>query len=157
MTTTTDLAIRTAVRVSAPIESAFDVFTLEIGTWWPLEARSIKAGRGLGPPDGLRLEPWEGGRLYERLGTERLPWGKLLQWDPPRRTVLEWQAEVSRPPTEVEVSFVPEGDDTRVEVVHSGWEFVAPSLAAAREARESLAGPYGWGWLLDRYADAVGN
>jgi uncharacterized protein YndB with AHSA1/START domain len=157
MPTTTDLAIRTAARVSAPLESAFDVFTIEIATWWPLETHSIKAGRGLGPPDGLHLEPWEGGHLYERFGAERLPWGTLLHWDPPRRIVLEWQTEASMPPTEVDVTFTPEGDDTRVEVVHRGWEFMGRSPLEGREAREAFAGKHGWGWLLDRYADAVGD
>jgi uncharacterized protein YndB with AHSA1/START domain len=157
MATTVDLAIRTAVRVSAPIESAFDVFTLEMGSWWPLETHSIRAGRGHGVPDGLRLEPWEGGHLYELFGTERLPWGMLLTWDPPRRIVLEWQTEISRPPTELEVTFTAEGEDTRVQVVHSGWEFVAPTALEAREARSAYAGDRGWGWLLDLYATAVGG
>jgi uncharacterized protein YndB with AHSA1/START domain len=157
MTTTTDLAIRTAARVSAPIESAFDVFTMEIGTWWPLDAYSMRAGRGVGAPDGLHLEPRQGGHLYAHVGAERLPLGTLLQWDPPRRIVLEWQTEPSMPPTEVEVTFVPEGEDTRVEVVHRGWEFMGRSPLEAREAREAFAGRHGWGWLLDRYADAVGD
>jgi uncharacterized protein YndB with AHSA1/START domain len=157
MTTTVDLAIRASVRVSAPIASAFDVFTLEMSSWWPLETESIHARRGLGRPDGLHLEPWEGGRLYEYAGGDRQRWGSLLVWDPPRRIVLEWQTEPSRPPTEVAVTFTAEGDDTRVEVLHTGWEFVALSGVEAREARSHFAGEKGWGSLLDRYANAVGD
>jgi len=156
-TTTVDLSIRAAVRVGAPIESAFDVFTLEMGSWWPLESTPIHPGRGLSQPDALRLEPWEGGRLYELVGDNRLRWGTVLSWDPPRRLVFEWETDASHAPTEVEVRFTQDAEDTLVEVVHRGWEFVAASAREAHNARAPFAGECGWGWLLDRYANAVGG
>ena len=159
METRVDLAIRSWVSVDASVEAAFDVFTGELQTWWPLETHSIRAGLGLGPPDELHLERWAGGRLYERTGNETLGWGTVLSWDPPHRIVLEWQLDPHSPPTEVDVGFTPDGDGTRVDVVHFGWEFASVwglADATAEDTRSRYAGKLGWDWVLGHYVVAIG-
>jgi hypothetical protein len=159
METRVDLAIRSWVAVDASVDQAFDVFTHDVNTWWPLETNSIRAAAGHGPPDEIRIERWEGGRIYERTGDEVLPWGSVVRWDPPDRIVLEWQVNPQFPPTEVEVRFTADGDDTRVEVVHGGWELAGAwglADASAREERVRYTGRLGWDWVLGHYVLAVG-
>jgi uncharacterized protein YndB with AHSA1/START domain len=153
MTTMTDLAIRKEVTVSASPERAFEVFTRRMHTWWPLETHSVRAGRDGAPPEELHLEPWAGGRFYEQTGEEQASWGTVLECEPPRRIRFEWHVNPANPPTEVEVTFTPVEEGTRVELVHTGWGRFAPGS----ETRDNYAGPGGWTTVLARYADAAGS
>ena len=38
---TNERVVEKSVTVSVPVERAFEVFTAEIGTWWPLHTHSI--------------------------------------------------------------------------------------------------------------------
>ena len=116
----TDLTVRRSVRVARPQEDAFRVFTEEIAAWWPLDTHSIgKDGR---PAETAVLEGREGGRFYERTGSGTELWGTVLVWEPPSRVVISWELVPGRPPTEVEVRFSAEGEGTRVELEHRGFE-----------------------------------
>jgi uncharacterized protein YndB with AHSA1/START domain len=150
----TDLALRRSVTVNAPSERAWDVFTRQMRAWWPLETHSIRAGREERAPEELHLELFAGGRFYERTGAEEHRWGTVLECDPPRRIVLEWQVNPDRAATEIEVTFTPEGEATRVDLVHRGWERHGE---LAEEARSSYAGESGWNWVLGLYAGAAGE
>ena len=152
MGATMDLAIRRSVTVKAPVERAFDVFTREVATWWPLEEYSIRASQGAGRPQELHLELREGGRFYERTDGEELPWGSVLAYEPPRRILIEWRVNPESPPTEIEVTFTAEGDGTRVDLVHSGWERFGDR---AGEARAGYGSESGWVSVLGLYAEAA--
>jgi len=78
----------------------------------------------------------------------------VLVWDPPRRVVLQWELDPDLPPTEVEIVFAPEGDDTRVDLAHTGWEFAGPDGV---EARPRYSGQRGWELVLRRFAEAAGG
>ena len=152
---TTDVVVRSAVTVAAPVERAFTVFTAGFETWWP-------AGYHLGdtPPVMLALETGPGGRWFERAadGTE-CEWGRVRVWEPPRRLVLSWEigGDWTHDPdpehaSEVEVRFTPAGpDSTLVELEHRAierhpdWERV----------HEGVSSPGGWPGILDRYAQAA--
>ena len=111
-------AIRKSVVVNCNPERAFQVFT-EIGSWWPLHTHSISVmDDGTDPPETAAIEPFVGGRLYERTTDGReLPWGKVLTWEPPSRVVIEWKVNPDAvAPTEIEWRFSPEGSGTRVEI-----------------------------------------
>ena len=160
METRVDLAIRSWVAVDASVEWAFDVFTRDINDWWPLETHSVRASTGFGPPDMLHVERWEGGRLYEQTGDERLKWAEVVAWDPPHRILLEWLVNPQAPPTEVEVTFTADDEQTRVGVVHSGWEFASGwnlGDSSAESERARFAGSRGWDWVLGHYAVAAGG
>jgi uncharacterized protein YndB with AHSA1/START domain len=110
--------INKTVVVPLPVEKAFRLFTDGIGSWWPLETHSIEGGKA-----ETAVFDVEAGRLYERTadGTTH-DWGVVTAWDPPHRFVLDWIVNPERAGTDLEVRFSPEGDGTRVELEHRGWE-----------------------------------
>ena len=129
--------IRMSLVVPLPVAEAFDLFTAEIGSWWPMETHSV----GREAAQTCRFEGGEGGVLVE-IGDDgsRHVWGTVLVWEPPARVRLTWHP--GREPDsaqDLEVRFVAEGGATRVELVHGGWERLGP---AADLARERYAG--GW-------------
>ena len=138
--TTTD-AIRKSVTVATPIEHAFHVFTEGIGSWWPVRTHSM----GQEKTEQAVFEPTAGGRIYERQadGTE-VEWGTVQTWEPPRRVVFSWGLNGS----EIEVRFVPEGSDTRVELEHRGWDRLEDE-----QGRESY--DEGWDVVLAEYVRAA--
>lgn len=146
--------IRQSVRVSAPIERAFEVFTTGMGRWWP-KTHHICAGE----LDIPVIEPRPGGRWYER-GADGVECeiGKVLLWEPPTRLVLAWQltADWKFDPnliTEVEVRFIADGKSaTRVELEHRHLERYGDRAEAYRQ---QIGGDNGWGHLLRLYAQHV--
>ena len=89
------------------------------GRWWPRD-HTVS-----GDPEEVVLESGAGGRIYERTAAgERHEWGEVTVWEPPRRLAYLWHIGRARDTaTEVEITFVGEGDDearTRIEIEHSG-------------------------------------
>ena len=78
-------------------------------------------------------------------------WGKVLAWEPPTRLQFTWRPGFAdeTPDTELEVTFTPEGDGTRVELVHSGWE----KLEDGAKSRAGYDG--GWDGVLEAYRKAI--
>jgi uncharacterized protein YndB with AHSA1/START domain len=148
--------IRKTLRVRAPQQRAFRVFIDAMHDWWPTEHSLLKARRD------IVIEPQPGGRWYEvsEDGAEE-QWGKVLIWDEPSRIVLAWQlsADFTYDPnleTEVEVSFHPEGGETRVEFEHRHLDrYGAEGLA--KLAAMDMSMDDGWGQILDRFAETAGR
>lgn len=147
MTTTGIAPLVKEVSVSAPPARAFEVFTAEIGAWWPAQTHSVE-------PDRVRdvvLEGRAGGRILEvwEDGTE-LSWGEVELWDPPRRVRFSWHPGTD-PATagEIEVSFDATGDGTRVTLEHRGWERLGARAAELRANYDE-----GWDFVLGRYTAA---
>jgi uncharacterized protein YndB with AHSA1/START domain len=146
--------VRKSVQVAATPEHAFEVFTARFDRWWP-RSHSI----GDSPLKHAVIEPRVGGRWYGALenGTEQ-PWGEVLAWDPPRRLVLAWRigadwrydADLL---TEVEVTFTPQGDQTRVDLEHRHLERMGEKAEGARAQFDSEGG---WTGLLRMYAEFAG-
>lgn len=91
------------------------------------------------------IEPREGGRIYETAedGSTH-EWGRVLAWSPPSGFSMSWHP--GRPAdahTVVELSFVAEGDGTRVRLVHRGWEALGKDAAQSRRNYEG-----GWDIVL---------
>lgn len=145
MRTAEELTIRKGVVVPLPVERAFELFTARIGEWWPLATHSI-AGDGA---DGAFIEQRVGGRVYERsrTGDEAL-WATVTAWEPPRRFALDWKVNPRKPGTEVEVRFSPEGDGTRVELEHRGWERFGDAAETEQPSYDS-----GWDHVLGRFVE----
>ncbi len=150
----TDL-VRKSVTVAAPIALAFEVFTGDIGSWWPLASHHI----GEGECAAVVIEPRAGGRWYERgVNGVECVWGQVLLWEAPRRVVLVWQlsAQWEFDPTlrtEVDVRFIAIDDrTTRVELEHRG---LAAYGADATAMRETFDSPDGWNGMLDHYAQVL--
>jgi uncharacterized protein YndB with AHSA1/START domain len=140
--------VRKTVTVDCTVEEAFRVFTTDAVSWWPVEGHSIHQS-----VSEIVFEPHAGGEVYEISESgERGHWATVLQWEPPNRLVLAWNIlEREGDLTEVEVQFHPEGERTRVELEHRGWENVVREAPAKRDSYDT-----GWGHVLGRYAAASG-
>jgi uncharacterized protein YndB with AHSA1/START domain len=145
-----DLTVRKSVTVNCSQERAFDVYTAGIAGWWPLETHSI-GGMGDERPVEAVFESGVGGRLFERMANgEEHEWAKVLVWEPPHRFVIDWHVNSDNPPTEVEVTFTSEGESTRVELEHRGWERYGDQAS-------DVSGGYNSGWesVLGRFVQAA--
>jgi uncharacterized protein YndB with AHSA1/START domain len=136
-----------ATWVSCTPKRAFDAFTDQIGAWWPLPTHSIHGDHagGVAFAEGLLVE--------RSLTGEESVWGEVLAWDPPGRVVFSWHpGDEPANASEVEVSFVPEGEGTRVVLEHRGWERFGDTAMARRRR---YVGPGAWGNVLEHFADVA--
>jgi uncharacterized protein YndB with AHSA1/START domain len=129
------------VEVKAPPARAFDIFTRQIGRWWP-------SGRtpAPNPHADIVIEPYPGGRWFERdADGGETPWGRVLAFEPPERLLLAWQldSQFKFDPdfeTEVELTFEPtEVGGSRVILEHRNLERFGADA-------EKIAGQVGAGW-----------
>lgn len=143
--------LHASVTVRRAPEDAFRVFMLDMGTWWPLQVHSIAVDEfdGKVEAESIVCEGREGGRIYEVMSDgAQGTWATILTWEPPLRVVMAWKPTLAAgPSTEIEVTFTPEGDGTRVDLEHRGWERLGARAEAARDQ-------YGEGWppVLGLYA-----
>ena len=139
--------VRKTVTVDCAVEEAFRVFTTDAISWWPVESHSIHQ-----TVDEIVFEPHAGGEVYEVAESgERGHWATVLEWEPPGRIVLAWNIRnAENEPTEVEVRFLPEGDSTRVELEHRGWERLGEDGPEKRANYDT-----GWDFVLGKYADTA--
>jgi uncharacterized protein YndB with AHSA1/START domain len=138
-------AVRKSLVVKCSIERAFEVFTREIGTWWPTHTTHSIGGEKI---TEVVFEERVGGRIFERHtdGGEG-DWGNVLVWEPPARFVMKWHpGQDASQATELEVRFSAEGDGARVDLEHRGWEILADEAAETRASYDS-----GWGEVLGYY------
>jgi uncharacterized protein YndB with AHSA1/START domain len=145
---TSERVVEKSVTVSVPVERAFEVFTAEIGTWWPLRTHAVDTERS----ETVVMEGRVGGRLYERTPSgEEHVWGTLVDWEPPNRIVYSWHpGRGEETAQEVEITFTPQGDGTRVDIRHYGWEKLGDRL-------EDTIASYQEGWdnVIASYAQAA--
>jgi uncharacterized protein YndB with AHSA1/START domain len=132
-----------------PKEDAFDRFTSQIGSWWPLATHSLGGADHAVSVGFEHLDA--GGELVERTRSgDRHVWGTIVGVDRPRFISFTWH--VGREPDGaqlIEVAFEPHADGTTgVTLTHSGWERLGDK---AREARDSY--DTGWAPVLARFAE----
>jgi uncharacterized protein YndB with AHSA1/START domain len=138
--------VRKTLSVKCSPERAFEVFTAEIASWWPAKTHSIHHDK----VTEVVLEPQQGGEMYELAeGGKREHWARVTAWEPPKRLVLAWKVNPETDaPTEIEVTFTPDGDGTRVELEHRNWERAGARAPQMRENYES-----GWEIVLAPYVE----
>ena len=142
--------VRKTIRVEAPIDHAFDVFTSGLTRWWP-----YNFGVGKKPIVRVLMEPRLGGRWLGIAddGTETSV-ATIIVWEPPRRLVMLWQVNAQWKPdtamrSEVDVRFSADGAEvTMVELLHHKFETMGAEAGAS--LRKDVDG--GWPGLLDRFA-----
>ena len=113
-----------ALRVKATPQRAFEVFTRDIGMWWQPNDLFRFTPRS---PGKIALEAGEGGRFTETLANGKIfEIGRITHWEPGRRLMLTWRQATFAPDqmTNVDVSFEPVGEETRITVTHTGWDSV---------------------------------
>jgi uncharacterized protein YndB with AHSA1/START domain len=149
-------SVQTSIVVDAPAERAFEVFTKDIGSWWPPEHHILKAELA-----EMVFEPRVGGHVIDRgVDGSESPWARVLAYEPPSRVVFSWDIDLNwqiasdpERTSEVEVRFIPEdGERTRVELEHrnlerhgEGWE----------RMRDAVGSADGWGIGLRRFAERL--
>ncbi len=111
-----DLVIRKTIRVRRSPEEVYYAFTACIHEWWPQAYNWGEGGR-------MVLEAAVGGRVLQRFpdGTE-IVIGAVYAAESPTRLGFTWKWPEWQAHTDVEVHFHGEGEGTRIELVHSGWE-----------------------------------
>ena len=100
-----------------------------------------------------RIEPRVGGRLLEVYDDDVWELGRVLAWEPPTRLAFSWRQSNWEPheTTTVEIRFVPDGDGTRVDLEHTGWEGVQSQVGC------ELGYQKGWCMLLGWFGEAGGG
>lgn len=111
---------RVSTLVRVPPADAFRIFTEEIDLWW---RHGLAYRMSTGP---IVLEPKPDGRLIETMSDgvdSHREFGRVLEWEPPARLLLEWRAANFAPEekTEVEVLFEKSPSGTLVTITHRGW------------------------------------
>lgn len=146
-------SVRCTVLVRATPERAFELFTSQMGRWWPRTHTTNTS-----PIADVIIEPRVGGRWFERGvdGSER-DWGHVMAWEKPRRLLLGWQlsAQWKFDPTlvtEVELRFTAEGEMTQVELEHRRLERYG---AMTDRMRDTVSSPNGWPGILRGYVGSV--
>ncbi|RYF91042.1 MAG: ATPase [Caulobacteraceae bacterium] len=143
-----------SVRVRATPLRAFEVFTRDIALWWrpnPEFAFTPRSPGEMAFEDETRLvERLPGGKVFEI--------GKVTAWEPGARLAFGWRQATFAPEqtTDVEVSFEAVGEETRVTVVHTGWD----RLPREHVAKHGMENAYfmkrhgdWWRALLDRMGE----
>jgi uncharacterized protein YndB with AHSA1/START domain len=138
--------VRKAVTVPVRPERAFELFTAHVDEWWPLSTHSVAGEDSRGIVFGAGV----GERLAETLpdGSESV-WGTITVWEPPGRLAYSWHAgQPESLATEVEVTFTEAGPgETRVELVHSGWDRRGDAAADVRASYDE-----GWNGVIAAFA-----
>jgi uncharacterized protein YndB with AHSA1/START domain len=121
-----ELKVTKSIVVDVTPKRAFEFF-LEQERWWPIATHHMAEQ----PGNAALLEPFVGGRWYERAGDgSETEWGTVLAFEPPHRIVLSWRMSADWTyeldpdrASEIEVTFLPEGRDrTRVVYEHRHLE-----------------------------------
>jgi hypothetical protein len=125
-------------------EKAFKVFVHDMGTWWPLDKRSMSLKFGGKPAKSLHVDARAGGRIIETgVDDQQYHWGTIRSYDPHDHISMDFH--MGMPPESaslVEVRFEALGKDrTRVELTQSNWE-------AFGDMAEMMRGFYGSSWVL---------
>lgn len=129
------------IDVPCPPQMAFEIFTRDMGTWWPRDKHSISAMSG-NTARRVSMEPREGGALIEigHDGTEH-HWGSVTTFAPHSKLSLSWH--VGRPAeeaTQVDIAFEPTDAGTRVTLRHHGWDVLGDDAGTTRDG-------YNAGWV----------
>ena len=142
-------SVVTTVEVRAPLTHVFEVFTRELGDWWPAEYTFSSQRLA-----GASIEHLEGGSWFEvDVDGNRTEWGEVRTWEAPDRLVLSWRIspdrkqESTRNASEVEVRFTSLGAaGTQVLVEHRDF---AQHGEGGEAMRQGMASEQGWSRILD--------
>lgn len=150
--TITPAPVRHEVRVKLAPAAAFEFFVGRFDAWWP---RDKSANPGTTLVEAV-LEPRVGGRWYEKgADGSSCDWGRVLAYEPGKRILINWQlgADYRYDPnlvTEVEVTFEPDGEGTRVTLEHRNIERFGENW---EQMRSGISSPGGWPGILQSFAD----
>jgi len=118
------------IEVGLSVDEAFNLFTAEIGSWWPLTSHSVSEA-----PVACYIEGHVGGRVYEvDVEGNTSKWGTLTEWDPVERVAFTWHP--GRPTAtaqQITVTFTRTETGARVQLTHSGWDALIDDAEQTRD------------------------
>ena len=156
MSNATIAPVRRSVFVQAPPERAFEVFTegfASLVAGVALGDRRRPGGRRTSSPRSAAAGTSAGWTARSATGAACSPTTRPAGWCSPGCSTSEFEPDPDPAnASEVEVTFTREGDGTRVELEHRGFERRAEGGA---QVAESVAGEGGWSGLLVAYAEAA--
>ena len=135
--------INYTIEVPCSQGKAFGVFVNEMGSWWPLDKRSMSVMDGQSAKS-LSIEAKQGGKIVETSSDDtEYHWGTIKSYDPHDSISMDFHMGL---PAEnaslVEARFTAlENERTRVELTQSNWE-------AFGDMAEMMRGGYGSGWVI---------
>jgi uncharacterized protein YndB with AHSA1/START domain len=138
-------AIERTTTVPWPPDHAFERFTADFGSWWPVSTHSVGGRRVRRVVFECRAD----GRIFEEFTDgRRFRWGRVTAWEPPHRVAFTWHPSKDESlAQEVEVRFESVVKGSRVVLTSSGWEKLGPGATRARRGYS-----IGWGSILDTFA-----
>lgn len=130
-------AVTVSTIVPTSPDTAFALFTQDVDLWWRRAPRHR-------PASTSSIVRFEDDRLVEVTDDGSTELGHVLAWEPGVRLILAWHGPqwAAAEKTEVEITFQPDGDNTRVTIEHRGWADVRTGGTEA-----SIIGLW-WGDLL---------
>jgi uncharacterized protein YndB with AHSA1/START domain/uncharacterized protein YciI len=135
--------LRRELVVDADPAVAFAVFTDRIGSWWPLGRFSVYGEQAF-------VEFRDGSIVESAPGRPDEVWGVVTAFDPPTHLSFTWHPGTAPDRASlVSVTFTVQGEQTLVQLEHSGWEGFADAGAARAEYEN------GWPLVLGSYGGSV--
>jgi len=136
-----DAVVKT-IDVPCTPKTAFEIFTRDMGKWWPRDKHSVSAMSGE-TAKSVTMEPHVGGAVTEigHDGTNH-NWGSVKDFDPHSHLALLWH--INKPAdqaTLVDVNFDAADSGTRVTLKHHGWEVLGEEAQGQRDG-------YNAGWVF---------
>ena len=148
------VSVQKTITVNTSLQRAFDVFTKDLGAWWPLRYHIACE-----PMQTAIIEPRVGGRFFERgADHSECDWGHVRVWEPPHRLVFSWEISSEWKPeensqAEVEVRFLSQGPNTtRVDLDHRHLDWYGDH---AEMIRSTVDSDQGWPLVLREFAAAA--
>ena len=140
------------ITVPCPQERAFNTF-VDMGTWWPLEKRSMSLMWIKAPAKQLNVDTKLGGKIVEIAADDQeIHWGTFRKFDPHAHVQFDFHMGLPEDQTgQVDVHFRPlSATETEVELIHSNWEGYG-------DLAEMMLNGYGssWGMLFDEHFAAA--
>lgn len=130
-------------------QEAFHMFTNQIGEWWPLATHSLADKNKGEQATSAIIEPHAGGKVYEVLadGHTHKSWGEVLKYVPGQLLTLKWRVNCSgNQATEWEVIFSPAGQQTKIDLLHRGWESFGAEAEDMKQKYDK-----GWDFVLAQF------
>lgn len=144
-TTTIEPVVKT-LSLGIDPSAAFDLFTQQMTSWWPLASHSVGEHRAV----SVRIEPGLGSRIIETTddGVEH-EWGTVTAWEEGHRIEYTWHPGLpTNQHTIVDVRFRAKEDGCEILLVHTGWEARGDDGLEVRNNYNT-----GWDYVLGEYTN----
>lgn len=142
--------IKKTLEVPCSQKMAFEVFLLEMDTWWPMAKFTHSAMRGA-PAKSIQVDAQVGGKIVE-IGHDdaEVQWGAIKTYDPYASFSMDFHVPHPKYPVEgytlVEVSFTELGEgSTRVDLTQTHFEGLGDMAEGSHQGYGSA-----WNMILEQ-------